>query len=215
MTHMVRLGFKINQTKSCLTPAQEIVYLGLRLNSVMFLAFLSENLIKTFHSCLSLFQRGGSVSFRMSLRLLGLMASTLSVVPLGQLRMRDFQNWTASQGIRPKSRLSCRVHVSTKCTSALHHWRAPSFLRTGCPLGPVMLRKVVATVSLTGWGGVRGQNRERNLVSHTEREAHTFSRFTTVTSSETFCAFSQESSCIGLDGQYNSDSLHKSGAVMA
>ncbi len=34
--HLVRLGFKINQPKSCLTPAQEIVYLGLRLNSVMF-----------------------------------------------------------------------------------------------------------------------------------------------------------------------------------
>ncbi len=92
VTHLERLGFKINQTKSCLTPAQEIVYLGLRLNSVIFRAFQSEDRIKTFHSCLSLFQGGRSSSLRMCLRLLGLMASTLSVVPLGLLRMRDFQN---------------------------------------------------------------------------------------------------------------------------
>ncbi len=172
MTHLVRLGFKINQPKSCLTPAKEIVYLGLRLNSVMFRAFLSEDRIKTFHSCLSLFQRGRSVSFRMSLRLLGLMASTLSVVPLGQLRMRDFLNWTASQGIRPKSHLSCRVRISPKCTSALHHWRAPSFLRTGCPLGPVMLRKVVTTdVSFTGWGAAF-EGRTERVLSPVLREKH-------------------------------------------
>ncbi len=136
------------------------------------------------------------------------MASTLSMVPLGLLRMRDFLNWTASQCICPKSRLSRRVHISPECMSALHHWRAPSFLRTGCPLGPVMLRKVVMTdASLTGWGGdVRGQNIERSLVSRTKREAHTFSR---TTSSETFCAFSQGSSCIGQDEQYNGNSLHK------
>ncbi len=190
-THLERLGFKINQIKSCLTPVQEIVYLGLRLNSVMFRAFLSEDCIKTFHSCLSLFQQGRSVSFRRCLRLLGLMASTVSVVPLGLLRMREFQIWTASQGIRPKSHLSRRVRVSPECMSALRHWRAPSFLRTGFPLGPVMLRKVVTTdASLMGWGaGVRGQNSERSLVSHTEREEHTFSRTTnSVTSS---CIFSR------------------------
>ncbi len=60
-------------------------------------------------------------------------------------------------------------------------------------------------------GSVRGKNSELSLVSHTEREEHQFSRTTnSVTSSETFCAFSQKSSCIGQDGQYNSDSLHKS-----
>ncbi|XP_016368535.1 uncharacterized protein LOC107708749, partial [Sinocyclocheilus rhinocerous] len=127
VTHLERLGFKINQTKSWLTPSQEIVYLGLRLNSVMFRAFLSEERIKTFHSCLSLFQNGRLVSFRMCLRLLGLMASTMSVVSLGLLRMRDFQIWTASQGIRPKSRLSRRVRVTPECMSALS-LESPVFL---------------------------------------------------------------------------------------
>jgi len=96
-----------------------------------------------------------NVSFRMCLRLLGLMASTVSVVPLGLLKMRDFQNWTSSQGICPKSRLSHRVQVSPECTSALYYWRALSLLRTGYPLGPIVLRKVVMKdASLTGWGTV-------------------------------------------------------------
>ncbi len=55
-------------------------------------------------------------------------------------------------------------------------------------------------------GDVQGQNIERSLVSRTKREAHTFSR---TTSSETFCAFSQGSSCIGQDEQYNGNILHK------
>lgn len=67
VTHLERLGFKINQTKSCLIPSQEIVYLGLRMNSLRFRAFLSEDCIKAFLTCLSLFQRESLVSFGMCL----------------------------------------------------------------------------------------------------------------------------------------------------
>nr|XP_055071026.1 uncharacterized protein LOC129451681 [Misgurnus anguillicaudatus] len=60
-------------------------------------------------------------------------------------------------------------------------------------------------------GSVRGQNSEGSVVSVTEREAHKFSRTTdSVTGPETFCAFSQKSSCISQNRQYNGDSLHKS-----
>ncbi|KAL1268394.1 hypothetical protein QQF64_033757 [Cirrhinus molitorella] len=46
VSHLKGLGFKINETKSCLVPRQEIIYLGLRLNSDLYQAFLSEERIR-------------------------------------------------------------------------------------------------------------------------------------------------------------------------
>ncbi len=57
VSHLKGLGFKINETKSCLVPTQEIIYLGLRLNSDLYQTFLSEERIRSIRSCLSLFQR--------------------------------------------------------------------------------------------------------------------------------------------------------------
>ncbi|KAI2645853.1 Transposon Ty3-G Gag-Pol polyprotein [Labeo rohita] len=155
VSHLVSLGFKINETKSCLVPTQEIVYLGLRLNSDQYQAFLSEERIRSIRGCLSLFQKGRKVPFRLCLRLLGLMASTVSVIPLGLLRMREFQNWTASLHLCPKRHLNRKVIVSALCMRALRYWKNRSFLESGTPLGAVSMRKVVTTdVSLSGWGAV-------------------------------------------------------------
>ncbi|XP_073677299.1 uncharacterized protein [Garra rufa] len=155
VSHLTILGFKINETKSCLMPTQEIVYLGLRLNSDQYQAFLSEERIRSIRSCLSLFQEGSKVPFRLCLRLLGLMASTVSVIPLGLLRMREFQNWTAAQHLCPKRHLNRKVTVSALCVRAVRYWRNRSFLESGTPLGVVSMRKVVTTdASLSGWGAV-------------------------------------------------------------
>lgn len=40
-------GFKVNETKSCLVPTQEIIYLGLKLNSVLYEMLLSEERIRS------------------------------------------------------------------------------------------------------------------------------------------------------------------------
>ncbi|KAK9957701.1 hypothetical protein ABG768_011924, partial [Culter alburnus] len=83
------------------------------------------------------------------------MASTVSIIPLGLLRMRDFQRWTAAQRLCPKRHLNRKVIVTSLCMRALHHWRDRAFLESGTPLGAVSMRKVVTTdASLTGWGAV-------------------------------------------------------------
>ncbi|KAL0151550.1 hypothetical protein M9458_053132 [Cirrhinus mrigala] len=156
VSHLERLGFKINETKSCLVPTQEIVYLGLRLNSDQYQAFLSEERIRSIRSCLSLFQKGRKVPFRLCLRLLGLMASTVSVIPLGLLRMREFQNWTAALHLCPKRHLNRKVMVSALCMRTLRYWKNCSFLESGTPLGAVSMRKVVTTdASLSARDGAK------------------------------------------------------------
>ena len=99
--HRFDLGFVINAEKSMLSPARDIIFLGLSLDSVTFTARLSAERVKTFRACLAFFHPGKSVQFRLCLRLLGLMASAILVVHLGRLHMREFQLWVASCGLDP------------------------------------------------------------------------------------------------------------------
>lgn len=154
-SHLTNLGFRINYSKSQLIPSQEIEYLGLRINSVSYRAMLSQRRIIAFYQCLAQFRRGNLVSFRACLRLLGMMASSLSVVPLGLLKMRDFQRWVAARRLCPCRHLARRVRIHSECVMALHQWKDPGVFQSGVPLGGVSLRKVVTTdASLGGWGAV-------------------------------------------------------------
>ncbi|XP_056307255.1 uncharacterized protein LOC130219008 [Danio aesculapii] len=167
------LGFRINNAKSQLIPSQEIEYLGLRLDSVTYRAMLSERRITAFGLCLTHFRKGNLVSFRTCLRLMGMMASSLSVIPLGLLKMRDFQRWISAKRLCPRRHLARRVRVSTECVMALHHWKNPCIFRSGAPLGSVSLRKVVTTdASLTGWGAVFQGRSVNGRWTHRLRELH-------------------------------------------
>ena len=90
--HLAALGFMINWVKSVLVPTENITFIGLSLNSVTFKARLSAERVEAFQACLALFRRGATLKFRTCLRLLGLMASALAVVPLGRLFMRPVQS---------------------------------------------------------------------------------------------------------------------------
>lgn len=155
VSHLVNLGFSINFTKSCLNPCQDIEYLGVRINSITYHATLSQRRVESFRQCLTQFQEGKCVPFRTCLRLAGLMASALSVVPMGLLRMREFQLWLSGLRLCPRRHLRRRVTISAQCLAALRWWREPAIFHTGSSLGVVSVRAVISTdASLTGWGAV-------------------------------------------------------------
>lgn len=158
-SHLESLGFRINYQKSVLTPAQTVHFLGLTLDSTTFRAKLTPQRVESFHKCLSNFQLGKKVKFRICLRLLGLMASMIAVVPLGQLYMRDMQRWVFSLRLHPERRahLNRQITVSLPCIRALLTWRDPALLSQGAPLGLIVTRRVVTTdASLSGWGATLG-----------------------------------------------------------
>ncbi len=106
-------------------------------------------------NCVNQFHLGKTVSFRLCLRLLGLMASVITVVPLGLLFMRDFQRWTASLKLNPSRHLQRWVCISAQCLKSLLIWRDRTFLTEGVPMGVVSNRKVVTTDAFSlGWGAI-------------------------------------------------------------
>lgn len=84
--HLFDPGFVINGEKSMLSPAQEIIFLGLFLDSRAFTARLSADRVKAFRARFALFQPSKSVQFRLCLRLLRVMASAILIVHLGRLQ---------------------------------------------------------------------------------------------------------------------------------
>ncbi len=101
----------------CCKPEEElvnsdsIVFLGLNLNSVSYRATLSEQREENVRNCARQFHLGKTISFRLYLRLLGLVASIIAVVPLGLLFMRGFQRWVASLKLNPSR------HKGDGCTT--------------------------------------------------------------------------------------------------
>ncbi len=138
-----------------LTPTQSVTLLGFNLNSVSYRATLSEQRGESLGNSVNLLHLGKTVSFQPCLRLLGLMASVIAVVPLGLLLMRDFQRWTASLKLNPSRHLHRRVCISAQYLKALHIWRDRTFLTEGVPMGVVSNHKVVTTdTSSLGWGAI-------------------------------------------------------------
>ena len=172
VSHLSSLGFSINHEKSCLVPTQTIDYIGITLNSLSFTAKLSQERVKSFHTCLTLFRPGRKVPFGTCMRMSGLMASAISLVRLGRLHMRPFQAWMKSLQI-PSSQRRRQVLVTAECVLALTWWRGQHVLTEGVPMGMALSRKVVTTdASLSGWGATLDGRTARGTWDASLRVAH-------------------------------------------
>ncbi|XDV25867.1 hypothetical protein PO909_029703 [Leuciscus waleckii] len=173
LAHITSLGFKVNASKNNLTPSQNVIFLGLELNSVSMRARLSQERVRSLMDCLSQFREGTRVQYRTCLRLQGLMASSIQVVPLGLLRMRAFTKWVLSLHFSPIRDLCRSVTVTRTCSAALRHWENKNFYAWGTPLRTVTMRNVLTTdASLTGWGTTQEGRTVNGLWLSRLRSAH-------------------------------------------
>ncbi|KAL3966727.1 ryanodine receptor 1 [Sarotherodon galilaeus] len=173
LSHIQTLGFSVNFQKSSLIPSQQISFLGLEICSLSSRARLSEHRVAAFHRCLAQFQLGRRLRFQTILRLLGMMASMIAIVPLGLLKMRAFQRWTLSHRLCASRHLRRRLPVTASCMLALRPWREPRLLHQGSRIGRVLFRKVVSTdASLRGWGALCEGASVRGIWSAAQRQLH-------------------------------------------
>ena len=86
-----RLGFIINYEKPCLVPDQRVTYLGAVLDFALGRVFPTEERIMTVTRCARALLTKEVAEARVFLRMLGLMASLIDVLPLCRMRMRPLQ----------------------------------------------------------------------------------------------------------------------------
>lgn len=127
---------------------QSKVYLGLRLDSLMLRAYLSDNRVAAMRNCLALFPQGSTVQLVLCQKLRGLMATASANIQLWLLHMRTLQAWLNAFRLHPKHDRHRRLTVSHLC------WEVASFAFVGSM--QKRLSSLCSGCLLRRWGGTGG-----------------------------------------------------------
>ncbi len=154
LSHLERLGLRVNFAKSALSPSQRVSFLGTVLDSAHMRAVIAPERALAIQKLAATFKSDTARPLKVFQRMLGLMAAASPVLQLGLLRMRPLQRW-----LKPRvphnawrhGRLHIRVNQA--CVTALTPWKNPRWMKKSVAMGLVHTRKVVTTdASNTGWG---------------------------------------------------------------
>jgi hypothetical protein len=166
-------GFLINQRKSHLVPTQDLVFLGMRIRTDLGLVFLPEDKISMLKRQVSLILNSTQVTAKECLRLLGLMAACLHLVPQARLLMRPFQLFFLSRWKYERHPLDFILNVPPSLHQYLLPWRDEQLLSQGVQFQLKPPSKTITTdASNLGWGGVLGENTTQGLWEESERNLH-------------------------------------------
>ncbi|KAI3374153.1 hypothetical protein L3Q82_006016 [Scortum barcoo] len=153
VVHLSNLGFAINWKSSPL-PSQQVIYLGVELDSVSMRAQLSQQREGALTALLHLITPHNVVTALSVMQLLGMMSAGHVTVPLGLLHMRRLQRWFIRLCVDPIRQRRCMVSIPPSVGPDLAYWGNPHVLSVGVPLGRVTSHISVFTdASLSGWGG--------------------------------------------------------------
>ncbi len=175
LSHLERLGLRVNFAKSALSPSQRISFLGTVLDSAHMRAVIAPERALAIQKLAATFKSATARPLKVFQRMLGLMAAASPVLQLGLLRMRPLQRWLKPRVLHNAWRHGrLHIRVNQACVTALTPWKNPRWMEKGVAMGLVHTRKVVTTdASNTGWGGaVRRQTDLRPLVKDGERLPH-------------------------------------------
>ena len=148
------LGFIVNLEKSNLDPTQFPIFLGAEFDLIRSLVRPSAERVTNLLDCVAVMSQVQQAPALVWLRLLGLMASLVDLVPFCRLRMRMIQ-LQLLRHFRPSShQLSRLVPVSREVLNELLWWSHRSNLTKGVLFPSLDHQLVLVTdASLSGWGG--------------------------------------------------------------
>ncbi|XP_064088647.1 uncharacterized protein LOC135203010 [Macrobrachium nipponense] len=151
------LGILVNLEKSQLSPQQNIVYLGIQMDSQGFLASPSIERIERCLSKVSVFPGKEHCSAREWMSLLGTISSLEQFVSLGRLHLRPLQYYLKENWDQSSQDLEESFEVTDKIKQDLRWWLDPKKLGQGVSLHiKSPLRALFADVSDSGWGATLG-----------------------------------------------------------
>ncbi|XP_077395323.1 uncharacterized protein LOC144031774 [Festucalex cinctus] len=174
LSHVARLGIRVNLPKSSLVPSQRTDFIGVTLDTTVMRAHPSPHRVDDVLRLLAHFRGGRLLPYVAYLRLLGKLTSMTAVVPLGLLTLRPLQRWLNGFHLDAKWHRHRRLRVSRRCLLALAPWRERAFLLSGVPLGvaPARRETVTTDASLTGWGAVWQHRTAQGIWSVRDRADH-------------------------------------------
>ena len=163
------LGLQVNFKKSSLIPSQDMTYLGMRIQSVRFVAKPTETRVGNLLKIIEEFLSSPAPPAALWRRLLGHLSSLTLRVKGGMLRMRSLQ-------IRLRSRWDfrdelLRIPWDPLCQEDLLWWSWAIQKREGVDLSlPVPDLSFYSDASDVGWGAILGENQVSGVWTPSQRE---------------------------------------------
>ena len=157
--HLVdKLGFIRNREKSQLTPARRIEFLGATLDFLQGRAFPTQSRVEDTVRCAEELLATDKAPASKWMRLLGLIASMVFILPLCRLRMRTVQLHVLSEFNIRRHPMSTLIPNSASVRKALQWWTCPVNLQQGCPFTSRPSSCTLTTdASKSGWGAHFGK----------------------------------------------------------
>jgi hypothetical protein len=151
---LTQAGFIINEKKSHLVPTQDLIFLGMRVRTDLGTVHLplekAQRLAQSVEFCF----HHQTVSAHFILRILGLMASCLRVVPAARLLMRPIQMFFLSRWNFKTKPIHFRLSIPESLLQFLAPWRDLDLLTKGVPIEIQSPTRTITTdASNLGWGG--------------------------------------------------------------
>ena len=115
LEHVAQLGLMVNVTKSSLIPSQDVVFIGIAINSVTMRARPSPRRVGDILGLVPRVRGGAGLTYGLLLRLLGMLIAASTLVPLGLLALRPLQVWVNTLGLDPERHLGRPVRLSSQC----------------------------------------------------------------------------------------------------
>ena len=151
------LGLIVNQKKSNLIPTQHIEYLGALFNLEKGIVTPTETRFQSILEIIHALLNSQQIQAVVILKLLGLMASCIYLIPMGRLHMRPIQLYLLAlwrPNIQPLNQF---IPVRMSLTVHLRWWTNRTNIFKGMPLQePTIQLTLITDASELGWGAHLG-----------------------------------------------------------
>ena len=167
-----RLGLLINHEKSRLNPTQTLEYLGALFKLKDGIIYPTEIRFLSLQQEISLLTTMTSVPAHKFLRLLGLMAACIYLVPLARLHMRPLQLYFLSFWRPYKDSLETHIPIRDPLLQHAHWWLMRDNIFRGTPLHIPSEVVLWTDASLTGWGAHMGNHQASGVWTAQQQTWH-------------------------------------------
>ena len=170
---LMDLGLVVNLEKSHIWPSQMITYLGAVFNLQKGIVCPTEDRFQNLCQAISILFQESCVPAKLFLRILGLMASCIDLVPLRRLHMRPIQLYLLCHWSPKKDSIFHLVQVKNPLLPHLQWWTQRCNIFKGACLDQIRPQETIWTdASNQGWGAHLGTQNISGTWSPTQTSEH-------------------------------------------
>ena len=167
------LGLVVNHAKSTLIPLQQIIYLGIQIDTKLNLAKPSEKRkLKLTHLISTFLSQAAPTAYEW-LQIMGHLTSLEKIVPKGRTRIRPLQWQLKSLWRQNLDPMYKRIPISQECLTCLQWWADNKNLMSGVPLVQTPIDHLLfSDASSKGWGTHMDGLKASGIWNHVQQQQH-------------------------------------------